>query len=65
MLGDSFCCLRGVTVCSAIVSVVCAAFGIICALLMDTPVGPTVVAVNIIVFFVFCILGATLKRSEK
>ena len=46
-----------VTVCSAVVSVCCAGFGILLAILAGTPVGSTIVAVDILIFLLFCILG--------
>ena len=49
-----------VTVCSAVVSVCCAGFGILLAILAGTPVGSTIVAVDILVFLVFCVLGRLL-----
>jgi zinc transport system permease protein len=49
---------RSVTICSAIVSVICAFSGIIVSILAGTPVGSTIVAVDIIVFVLFFILGA-------
>ncbi|MBP5283492.1 MAG: metal ABC transporter permease [Treponema sp.] len=48
---------KSVTVCSAIVSVFCAVTGLLTALAAGTPVGPTIVAVNIAVFLVFMIIG--------
>ena len=56
---------KGVTVCAAVLSVVCASLGIIAALLMDTPVGPTVVAVNIMAFAMFCVAGSIAKCSRR
>lgn len=53
---------KAVTLCSAILSVFCAALGIIVSLLADTPVGPTIVAVDIVAFLVFSLLGRVLKR---
>lgn len=47
----------GVTLCSAILSVSCALTGLLVSILADTPVGSTIVAVNIIVFLVFSLLG--------
>ena len=44
---------RSVTVCSAILSVCCAAFGIIISILAGTPVGSTIVAVDIVAFGIF------------
>jgi len=53
---------RSVTVCSAIISVFAASAGIITAILLDTPVGSTIVAVNILVFIAFTIIGKIAKR---
>lgn len=51
-----------VVVCSAIVSVFCASLGIIISILESTPIGPTVVAVDIVVFIVFSVVGL-IKRK--
>lgn len=50
---DSF---KGVVVCSAVLSVICALVGIIASILYSTPVGATIVVVQIVVFFIvsFC-----------
>lgn len=48
---------RAVVICSAIISVVCAVLGIIIALLASAPIGPTIVATNIIVFIIFLIFS--------
>lgn len=50
---DSF---KGVVICSAVLSVICALVGIIASILYSTPVGATIVAVQIVVFFIvsFC-----------
>lgn len=48
---------RAVTICSAILSVCCAFFGIILSILASTPVGSTIVAVNIVAFALFCAVG--------
>lgn len=48
---------KGVVVCSALLSVSCAAIGILIAILAGTPVGSTIVAVNITAFGVFSLLG--------
>ena len=50
-----------VTVCSAITSVCCAFMGIIISILAGTPVGSTIVAVDVLVFAVFTIIG---KRGK-
>lgn len=48
---------KSVTVCSAVISVFCALFGLLAALIADTPVGSTIVAANILVFAVFTVIG--------
>ena len=50
-----------VTVCSAILSVVCAILGLLIAILADTPVGSTIVAVDLLFFIVFALLGKVVK----
>ena len=51
-----------VTVCSAVLSVFCAAAGIIISILAGTPVGSTIVAVDIAAFAVFSLAGRAIKR---
>ncbi len=51
-----------VTVCSAVLSVFCAAGGILLSILAGTPVGSTIVAVDILAFALFSLAGRTLKR---
>ena len=46
---------RGVTVCSAVLSVTCALLGILISILWSTPVGSTIVAVDIGAFLIFCL----------
>ncbi len=48
---------RSVTICAAIISVVCALIGIIVSILMDTPVGSTIVITDIAAFLVCTIIG--------
>ena len=48
---------RSVIICSAVISVFCAALGIILSILFSTPVGSTIVAADIVVFFVFSLIG--------
>ena len=48
---------RSVIICSAVVSVVCAVLGILAALVFSTPVGPTVVAADIVAFVGFSVVG--------
>lgn len=48
---------RSVTVCASVISVVCALIGIIVSILMDTPVGSTIVITDIAAFLVCTIIG--------
>lgn len=48
---------KGVTVCSVIISVICAVLGIISALLISAPIGPTIVLSNVIFFLLSYLLG--------
>ncbi len=54
---------KSVTICSAIFSVTCATLGLLISILAGTPVGSTIVAVDIIAFGIFCLLGLT-RRSH-
>ncbi len=56
---------RSVIVCSVIISVFCAAFGIILSILAGTPVGSTIVAADIAVFLIFSLLSFCMGRSGK
>lgn len=48
---------KAVTICSAVFSVVCSTLGILISVLGGTPVGSTIVAVDIAGFAVFCVIG--------
>ncbi len=48
---------RSVTICSAVVSVVCALTGLLTSILAGTPVGSTIVAADIVVFIIFSVIG--------
>ncbi len=48
---------KSVTICSAIISVVCALTGLLISILAGTPVGSTIVGVDIVVFIIFLITG--------
>lgn len=48
---------RAVTICSAVLSVICAFLGILVSILASTPVGSTIVAVNLVAFALFCAVG--------
>lgn len=47
---------KGVIICSSIISVICTTVGILISILASTPVGPTIVAIDIVVFLIFYIL---------
>ena len=53
---------KAVTICALIVSVVCAVLGILISIIAGTPVGSTIVAVDIIGFFAFCIVELIKRR---
>lgn len=55
---------KSVTVCAAVLSVICSFAGIITAILAGTPVGSTIVAVQAAAFFVSCIFGALKGGAE-
>lgn len=52
---------RSVTICSAVLSVCCALTGILVSIITGTPVGSTIVAVDIAAFLVFCV-AAKIRR---
>ena len=51
-----------VTVCAAVLSVVCAAGGLVVSILFGTPVGSTIVAANMISFGLCSLVGRGLRR---
>ena len=55
---------KSVLICSAVYSVVCSALGIIISILFGTPVGSTIVAVEIVFFLLFWLMGF-LKEAGK
>ena len=52
---------RSVTICSAVLSVACSAVGILISIVAGTPVGSTIVAVDIVVFGIFWFVGGVGK----
>ena len=48
---------KAVTICSAILSVICAASGMLISIMAGTPVGATIVAVDIVAFAICYIVG--------
>lgn len=55
---------KSVTICSACLSVFCAASGILISIVCSTPVGSTIVAVDIAAYIVFWLLG-TARRGIR
>ncbi len=53
---------RGVTICAATISTMCAVAGIITAILFSTPVGPTIVVADIAAFALCFVLGKVLRK---
>ncbi len=56
---------RGVILCSAVISVLCAAIGIILSILFSTPVGSTIVTADIAVFLIFCGISAVMGKVRR
>lgn len=54
---------RAVCLCSACLAVSCALIGILTAILSGTPVGSTIVAIQIAVFGLFCLIGIIHKGA--
>ncbi len=52
---------RAVIICSALLSVSCAFLGIIVAILFGTPVGSTIVGIDILAFLIFSLIGVLKK----
>jgi zinc transport system permease protein len=48
---------KSVTICSAVLSVTCALAGLLIAIVGGTPVGSTIVAVDILAFGLFNVIG--------
>lgn len=54
---------KSVIILSLVISVCCAFFGIICSILLSTPVGSTVVIFDLAAFGLFSALGALIRRA--
>lgn len=54
---------KAVTICSAVISSFCAVLGIGVSILAQTPVGASIVALNLIVFAISCIASRIIKTS--
>ncbi len=55
---------KSVTICSAIISVICAAAGIILSILLKTPTGATIVAADMAVFLIFSLASILTSKSK-
>ncbi|MBQ9347868.1 MAG: metal ABC transporter permease [Oscillibacter sp.] len=53
---------RSVSVCSAVLSVVCALLGILLSIVYGSPVGSTIVAVDMLAFLLFSLAGFLFRR---
>lgn len=53
---------KGVVIYSVVISVLCALAGIVLSILFSTPVGSTIVAADIVAFFVNCVVGRLVKK---
>lgn len=56
---------KAVTVSSAVLSVICALLGILVSIIWGTPVGPTIVVADIVIFIGCWCLGLFLKMPSK
>lgn len=54
---------RSVTICAAVVSVVCFMLGLCLSYLLDTPTGASVVVVNVLAFLLFWAIGRARERG--
>ena len=55
---------RSVTICAAVVSVVCALTGMLVSIITGTPVGSTIVAADLVVFLLFALAGKITGRGN-
>lgn len=56
---------KSVTICAAVFSVICSTLGILIAVLGGTPVGSTIVAVDIVFFAIFYFIGMLGGKKAK
>lgn len=54
---------KSVTICSAIISVLCSASGLLISILAGTPVGSTIVATDLLVFIICSVIGSIKSRK--
>ncbi len=56
---------KSVTVCSVVLSVVCALSGMIISIITGTPVGSTIVAADMVVFGICCLAGKLCEGNRR
>ncbi len=55
---------KAVTICAAVFSVVCTMIGLVVAILSGTPVGSTIVGVDIAAFLISWVIGSLRRRAK-
>jgi len=53
---------RAVTICAAVFSVVCAVIGLLVSIYAGTPVGSTIVVIDMVAFLIFSLVGVVIRR---
>lgn len=56
---------KSVTICAVVISVCCTAIGMLASIVYGTPVGPSIVAADILVFLIFLLIGFILSHVKK
>ncbi len=56
---------KAVTICSAVLSVVCAVLGLLLSIIIGTPVGSSIVVTDLIAFGIFWLVGFILRLAKK
>lgn len=54
---------RAVTVCAGVLAVICSTLGLLISIVLSTPVGATIVAVQVVVFALFCTVSKIKKGN--
>ena len=55
---------KSVTICSAIISVVCSALGLLISVVGGTPVGSTIVGIDLLCFLLFSLIGFIMTKTK-
>lgn len=53
---------KSVTICSAVIAVICSVAGILVSIIADTPVGATIVCADVVMFAASCAAGKLIKN---